>query len=189
MQISMGKKKLPLLPVRDVVIFPNAIVPISLKREKSVAALERSLNFDKRVFLVMQKNKDVNGPSKEDLYSVGTIGKVIQVQRQPDGVINILVEGDKKAKVEEFSKEVPFFEVLVKEIEETVYSKTQLERMVRPLVEQFRQLITFGKPIPLDVLPSIFDLSNPNQALDLIIFNLDLKSSEKQSLLEQKETK
>ncbi len=185
----MGKKKLPLLPVRDVVIFPNASVPISLKREKSVVALEHSLNSDKRVFLVMQKNKDVDSPSKEDLYSVGTIGKVIQVQRQPDGVINILVEGDKKAKIEEFSKESAFFEVLVKEIEEAVYSKTQLERMVRPLVEQFRQLITLGKPIPLDVLPSIFDLSNPNQALDLIIFNLDLKSSEKQSLLEQKDTK
>src|SRR3972149_6465715 len=137
MKRSMEKKKFPLLPVRDVVIFPHASVPISLKREKSVSALEHSLNSDKRVFLVMQKNKEVDSPSKGDLYSVGTIGKVIQVQRQPDGVINILVEGVKKARVEEFSRENPYFEVLVKEIDETVYSKTEIERLVRPLVEQF----------------------------------------------------
>lgn len=189
MQSLMQKQKLPLLPVRDVVVFPRASVPISLKRSKSVAALEQSLNKDKKIFLVMQKNKDVNDPTKSDLFHVGTIGKVIQVQRQTDGVINILVDGESKAKISKFVKEAPFFEVELEEIKEVEYPKPEVERFVRPLVEKFRRLITLGKPIPLDVLPTIFDLSNPYQALDLIIFNLDLKASDKQSLLELKSTK
>lgn len=185
----MEKKKLPLLPVRDVVIFPTASIPISLKREKSVAALEHSLNSEKKLFLVMQRDKEIDNPTKKGLFSVGTIAKIIQVQRQPDGVINILVQGETKAEIKEFSQEHPFFEVVVKPILEPKYSKGELEKLIRPLVEQFRQLITMGKPIPLDVLPSVFDLSNPHQVLDLIIFNLDLKADEKQSLLELKDTK
>ena len=185
----MSKSNLPLLPVRDVVIFPHASVPVSLKREKSVAALEQSLIKDKRLFLSMQKNKDVDNPAKEDLFTIGTVAKVVQVHRQPDGVINILVQGEMKGKIEEFSREDPFFEVKVATIEEVVYSKTELEKMIRPLVEQFRLLITLGKPLPLDILPSLFDLTNPFQVLDLIIYNLKLKASEKQSLLELKDTK
>ena len=182
-------KKLPLLPVRDVVIFPHASVPISLKRDKSVAGLEQSLNSDKNIFLVMQKNKDTDDPKKEDLFSVGTIAKVIQVQRQPDGVINILVQGETKAKIKTFFQEDKLFEVTVEYIHEKGYPREDLEKLTRPLVEKFRQLITFGKPIPLDVLPTIFDLSNPLQSLDLMIFNMDLKALEKQSLLESKDIK
>ncbi|MEX0616695.1 MAG: endopeptidase La [Candidatus Woykebacteria bacterium] len=185
----MEKHSLPLIPVRDVVIFPKASVPISLKREKSVAALEESLKKDKKIFLVMQKNKDQDNPAKEDLYSTGTIGLIVQVQRQPDGVINILVEGQSKGKIVEFSTEEPYFGVKVNHLKETEYSREDLETLVRPLVEQFRQLITLGKPIPLDVLPSVFDLSNPYQVVDLVIFNLDLKSAEKQSLLEASDLK
>jgi len=190
-QIPMSKEhqKLPLLPVRDVVIFPHASVPISLKREKSVAALEQSLKGDKKIFVVMQKNKDTDSPSDSDLYKTGTITKIVQVQRQADGVINILVEGEVKAEIQEFSRLDPYFEVAVKVIEETQFQPAEVEKMVRPLVEQFRQLISYGKPVPVEALPTIFDLSNPHQALDLIIFNLDLKSAEKQALLELKDEK
>ena len=154
----MEKLRLPLLPVRDVVIFPHAKVPISLKREKSVAALERSISADKKIFLSMQKDKDIDGPTKADLFSVGTIAKVIQIQRQPDGIINILVEGESKAKVVKFVKETPYFEVEVSPVSEIKYPKEELEKLIRPLVEKFRQLITMGKPVPLDKSSSIVSL-------------------------------
>ena len=93
MNENINDKKLPLIPVRDVVIFPQSVIPISLKREKSVKALEQALLADKKVLMIMQKNKDVDDPLEDDLYTIGTISKITQVQRLPDGVINILVEG------------------------------------------------------------------------------------------------
>src|SRR3989344_6853905 len=100
---SMTEIKLPLVPVRDVVIFPYAQVPISLKREKSIRALEASLLGSKKIFLVMQKNKEEDDPKGIDLFKVGTIAKINQVQRLPDGVINIMVEGEARAKIKDFT--------------------------------------------------------------------------------------
>lgn len=176
--------ELPLIPVRDVVIFPKASVPISLKREQSIFALEEALLEQKRVVISMQKNKDVDEPSRDDLYQVGTIAKITQIQRLPDGVINILVEGEHKAEIIKFTQEEHHFKVQVKKIEEEELTKEEVEKLLKPLAEQFRQSISLGKPVPLDSLPAIFDLSNPYQTLDLIIYNLDLKSSDRQALLE-----
>lgn len=189
MEKKLVKHILPLIPVRDVVIFPHAQVPISLKREKSVKALEESLNKSKTIFVVMQKNKDVDNPTTEDLFDVGTISKITSVQRLPDGVINIHIEGQKKAKVIEYKKILPFFEVEVSEIPEPEYKIDEVESMVRPLMEKFRKAISLGKAVPIDLIPQIFNLSNPYQSLDMIILNLDLKSIEKQSLLEAPDIK
>src|SRR3990167_873877 len=97
-----SKQALPLIPVRDVVIFPHAHIPISLKRDKSVKALEEALVKDKTLFLVMQRGRDIDNPTTNDLFDVGTTAKIASVQRMPDGVINIVVEGLKKAKVIEY---------------------------------------------------------------------------------------
>jgi len=184
MEEKKSKHKLPLVPVRDVVIFPHAQVPISLKRDKSVKALEASLTENKTLFLAMQRRKEVDDPEIAELFDVGTISKVISVQRLPDEVINITVEGLTKAKIEGHSKVSPYFEVEVSEIAEPDYSTEELELLVRPMTEQFRQAISLGKAVPLDLIPSIFDLSNPYQTMDMIIFNLDLKPIDKQALLE-----
>lgn len=189
--ISDSKESLefPLVPVRDVVIFPNASVPISLKRERSVFALEEALLDQKRVFLGMQKNKEIDDPRAEDLFQVGTIAKITQIQRLPDGVINILVEGEDKAEILEFTQEEHHFKVSVKVLEEEESDKAEVEKLLKPLAEQFRQAISLGKPVPLESLPAIFDLSNPYQTLDLIIYNLDLKATDRQNLLEAKSQK
>jgi len=187
--MSNQTAELPLIPVRDVVIFPHASVPISLKREKSVFALEEALLDQKKVFLVMQRNKEIDDPEAEDLYKVGTIAKITQIQRLPDGVINILVEGETKAKIEKYLQEERFFKVEVATINEVELSKEEAEKLLHPLVDQFRQAISLGKPVPLDSLPAIFDLSNPYQTLDLIIYNLDLKPTDRQSLLEENDQK
>src|SRR3989344_3425370 len=108
---SMTEIKLPLVPVRDVVIFPYAQVPISLKREKSVRALEASLLGSKRIFIVMQKDKELDDPKDTDLIKVVTIARVNHVQRLPDGVINIVVEGETRAKIKSFTTNEIYFEV------------------------------------------------------------------------------
>jgi ATP-dependent Lon protease len=184
MEKKETKHKLPLVPVRNVVVFPHAKVPISLKREKSVKALEEALAKNKTLLMVMQKTQEVDNPSTADLFEVGTISKVNSVQRLPDGVVNIAVEGVTKAKITRHSKIDPNFEAEVVEIHEPNYSQEELEALVRPIVELFRQSISLGKAVPLDLIPTIFDLSNPYQTIDMIIFNLELKSIEKQALLE-----
>src|SRR4030043_1026886 len=190
--MSMEKKSkhiLPLIPVRNVVVFPKSKVPISLKRERSVKALEKSVTKDKTLFMVMQKRQEVDEPSTTDLFDVGTISKVISVQRLPDGIVNIAVEGIKKARVIRHNKVDPYFECEVEEINEPVFSQEELESTLRPIIEQFRQLISLGKAIPLDIIPTIFDLTNPYQTLDIIIYNLDLRSIEKQAILEAPDIK
>src|SRR3990167_10626659 len=184
MEKKETKHKLPLIPVRNVVVFPHATVSISIKRDKSVKALESSLNKTKTLFMVMQKRQEVDNPVSTDLFDVGTISKITSVQRLPDGVINVSVEGITKAKTKEYTKTDPFFEVEVLEAPEPEYSQEELEPIVRPVIEQFRQSISLGKAVPLDLIPTIFDLSNPYQTVDMIILNLDLNSLEKQTLLE-----
>lgn len=178
------KQTLALIPVRNVVILPNAKVPISLKRDKSVQALEDALTKNKKLLMVMQKSQDVDDPTTTDLFDVGTISRIVSVQRLPDGIINITVEGISKAKIIEHTKTNPFFEAKVRETPETAFSREEIEAIVRPIVEKFRQIISMGKSVPLDLIPTIFDLSRPMQTVDMIIFNLDLKSIEKQALLE-----
>lgn len=128
----MDQKILPLIAVRDVVIFPGSVIPISIKRESSVSALEEALTTDKRVFLSMQKSKEQDSPNPEDLYLVGTIAHVEQIQRLPDGIINILVSGETKAKVKTFVQESPHFRVETETIEEAPYSKEELSAAVKP---------------------------------------------------------
>jgi len=187
------KKKIlqtfPLVAVKDIVIFPHAEVAISLKREKSVKALEEALVKDKILFLVMQKNREVESPTTEDLFDIGTISKIVSVQRLPDGIVNINVEGLKKAKVTEHVRVDPYFETEVEEIDEPEYSTEETDSLIRPIVEQFRRSISLGKSVPLDLIPSIFDLSNPYQTVDMIILNLELKQIEKQALLEAPDLK
>ena len=149
-----------------------------------MVALEEALLDQKRVFLVMQKNKDIDNPDKEDLFQIGTVAKITQIQRLPDGVINITVEGEYKAAISKYLEEERYFKVTVKKIGEEDLDKADIDKLLKPLTEQFRQSISLGKPVPLDSLPALFDLSNPYQTLDLIIYNLDIKPAERQKLLE-----
>ena len=149
-----------------------------------MVALEEALLDQKRVFLVMQKNKDIDNPDKEDLFQIGTVAKITQIQRLPDGVINITVEGEYKAAISKYLEEEGYLKVTVKKIGEEDLDKADIDKLLKPLTEQFRQSISLGKPVPLDSLPALFDLSNPYQTLDLIIYNLDIKPAERQKLLE-----
>src|SRR3990172_499092 len=185
----MDQKILPLIAVRDLVIFPGSVIPISIKRESSIAALEEALASDKKVFLSMQKNKDQDSPNPEDLYLVGTIAHIDQIQRLPDGIINVLVTGEEKAKVKAFVQETPHFRVETETIEENLYSKEELSTSVKPLLEHFRKLVNLGKPVPLDILPNLTNLTSPTSLLDIIIANIDLKFKEKQQLLEENDLK
>src|SRR3990167_948083 len=140
----MDQKILPLIAVRDLVIFPGSVIPISIKRESSIAALEEALAADKKVFLSMQKNKDQDSPSPEDLYLIGTIARIDQIQRLPDGIINVLVTGEHKGSVKAFVQESPHYRVETQVIEEHLYNKEELALVTKPLLDHFRKLITLG---------------------------------------------
>ncbi|MCL5411525.1 MAG: endopeptidase La [Patescibacteria group bacterium] len=180
----MPKVQLPLIPIRDLVIFPNAVVPISIKRSRSVQALEDALVKEKKVVLVTQKKENVDSPFPEDLYSVGTIASVTQVHRLPDDVITVLVSGEKRVQIIKYAKLEPFFKVEVEEISETYISDPETDSLLHTVVEQFKQCVALGKAVSVETAPAIFDLSDPVRTIDLITFNLDLKTSEKQQLLE-----
>ncbi|OGY28456.1 MAG: endopeptidase La [Candidatus Woykebacteria bacterium RIFCSPHIGHO2_12_FULL_43_10] len=181
----MKELNLPLIPVRDVVIFPNAVVPISLKREKSILALEEALLDNKQVFLSMQKLSDVENPNPDEIFLIGTIATVNSVHRIPDGTINIVVHGENRAEVVKYSQMEPFYKVVLKVHEkENVELAGQSEALLKAVVEQFRQGLALGKTIPMDMLPFVFDTSDPLKTLDVIVFSLDLTTSEKQRLLE-----
>lgn len=180
----MSEVEIPLIPIRDVVVFPHAVVPISLKREKSVRALEESLLKDKRIFLVMQKKSEVDNPGPQDLYSIGTIALVKSVQRLPDGSVNIVTHGERRAKVKDFRQINPFFLARLIAYEEEIEINKEAESLLRLIIEQFRQALTMGKTIPMDMLPFVFETSDPLRSLDVVIFNLDLNTHEKQKLLE-----
>ncbi len=181
----MDQKILPLIAIRDLVVFPGSTIPVSIKREQSVAALEEAIANEKLVFLTMQKNKDTDKPQADDLYPIGTISKISQIQRMPDGVINILVTGETKAQIKTFVQETPFFKVNVDVIEEAAVPFEELVEVIKPLTEQFRKLISLGKPIPLDILGAVNDATSSMQIVDVVVGNLDIKSSEKQALLEE----
>jgi ATP-dependent Lon protease len=180
----MAKFQIPLIPIRELVIFPNAVVPISIKRSKSVKALEDALVKDRKVLLVTQTVESIDTPSPEDLYLVGTIASVTQVHRLPDDVINILVSGEKRAQILKFVKEEPFFKAEVEEISETYIPDPETDTLLRTVVEQFKQCIALGKAVTVETAPAIFDLTDPTRTIDVITFNLDLKTAEKQQLLE-----
>ena len=180
----MDQKILPLIAIRDLAVFPGSIIPISIKRESSISALEESLSEDKQVFLSMQKNKDQDSPSPLDLYLIGTIASIDQIQRMPDGIINVLVSGTQKAKIKTFVQETPHFRVETEIIEEVDYTKEELNVAVKPLLEHFRKLVTLGKPIPLYILPNLNSLSSPISLRDSTIANIHLMFREKQQLLE-----
>lgn len=179
-------KKYPVLPLRDIVVFPHMIVPLFVGREKSVKALEDVILVQgKQILLVTQKNAALDDPSTTDLYTFGTIGTVLQLLKLPDGTVKVLVEGIHRARITQFTDEGQYFEAYA----ETVNTKEnrpeeELEAIVRSVISQFEQYVKLNRKIPPDVLVTINQIDDPEKLADTISSYLTLKISEKQKLLE-----
>ncbi|MEZ7879838.1 MAG: endopeptidase La [Rhodospirillales bacterium] len=176
--------KYPVLPLRDIVVFPHMIVPLFVGREKSVRALEDVMKDDKQILLVAQKNATQDDPEPGDIYDVGTVSTVLQLLKLPDGTVKVLVEGIQRAKISEFVDKPEFFEANAVLIDEQTQDEGELVALSRTVVSQFEQYIKLNKKIPPEVLVSINQIEDASKLADTVASHLALKISEKQKLLE-----
>ncbi len=174
----------PVLPLRDIVVFPHMIVPLFVGREKSVRALEDVMKDDKQILLVTQKNAAQDDPAPADIYMVGTIGTVLQLLKLPDGTVKVLVEGGQRARIQRFAENEAFFQAHAEVIAEKVGDQQEIEALARTAVAQFEQYIKLNKKIPPEVLVSINQIDDPAKLADTLASHLALKIAEKQELLE-----
>ncbi len=179
-----GGNLYPVLPLRDIVVFPHMIVPLFVGREKSVRALEDVMKDDKQILLVTQKNAAQDDPTPADIFSVGTIGTVLQLLKLPDGTVKVLVEGGQRAAITKFSDTEDFFQAYADVIEDDAGDDREIDALARTVITQFEQYIKLNKKIPPEVLVSINQIDEPSKLADTIASHLSLKIPEKQELLE-----
>ncbi len=182
-QLSM-KMNVLVLPLRDVVVFPGNVMPLFVGREKSIQALNEAMNTDKQIFLVTQKNADLDVPSLEDLYAVGTMANILQLLKLPDGTVKVLVEGVQRFSLLSLKEEN---NVLVGDINEiSNFDEHEVDQpvLIRALAERFAQFAELKKKVPSEVKTSVQKETNPERMVDLISANLKLSVAEKQDLLE-----
>lgn len=178
--------KLPLLPVRDIVIFPYMVLPLFVGREMSIKAIEDALAGNRMIFLVAQKLLDVENPEPKDIYNIGTVGMIMRMLKLPDGRIKILVQGIAKAKIQEYVQKEPYYQVNIDRItEEKVPEVTlEIEALMRTIKEQVEKMITLGKIIIPDIMVVVENIDDPGRLADIIVSNLGLKVDAAQEVLE-----
>jgi ATP-dependent Lon protease len=174
----------PVLPLRDIVVFPHMIVPLFVGREKSVRALEDVMKDDKQILLVTQKNAAQDDPSIDDIYTIGTVGTVLQLLKLPDGTVKVLVEGGNRARITGFADNNAFFQAYADGIPEKLGEGQEMAALARTVVTQFEQYIKLNKKIPPEVLVSINQIDDPAKLADTVASHLTLKIPDKQELLE-----
>lgn len=177
-------KRFPLLPLRDVIIFPHMVVPLFVGREKSIAALEEASRNGNELFLVTQKDASVLNPEREDIYNVGTVVNIIQMLRLPDNTVKVLIEGKYRATIEEFEASSSGYYAGVKEAQSIVDDQVNLEATIRSIKSIFEQYVKINKRIPPELLMSISSITDPSRLADIIVAHLSMKIPEKQEILE-----
>lgn len=177
---------LPVLPLRDVVVYPHMVIPLFVGREKSIKALEAAMVDNKQIFLVAQRKSSNDDPSPSDVYNIGTVASVLQLLKLPDGTVKVLVEGEKRAHVKSYKQDQGYLEALLEEVDEVVgeVNPQEIEILMRSLMSQFEQYIKLNKKIPPEVLSSLAGIEEPGRLADTIAAHLTLKVDDKQELLE-----
>ena len=180
-----SKRIVPLLPLRDIVIFPHMIVPLFVGREKSIAALEEAMRNDKDILLVAQKQAKINDPTRDDIFTVGTLGTIVQLLKLPDGTVKVLAEGKKRARIVQHMPVEEFFQVEIEPIEEVVSESVEIEALMRSAQNTFETYIKLNKHIPPEMLMTIQGISDPSRLADTIVVHLSsVKLEERQKILE-----
>jgi len=174
---------LPLLPLRDIVVFPHMIVPLFVGREKSIAALEEVMNNDRQVLLFTQKNASDDDPSPESLYEVGTVASVLQLLKLPDGTVKVLVEGVSRARVRKFTEREDYFEAVADIIEDSDDDPVEIEALARSVVADFENYVKLNKKVSPEVVSSVTQIDEYSKLADTIASHLAVKISEKQDIL------
>ena len=185
MKIEAGQNTYPVLPLRDIVVFPYMIVPLFVGREKSVRALEDVMNKDKQIVLVTQREANEENPTEGDLFSVGTLGTVLQLLKLPDGSIKVLVEGHQRVEITRFAENDSYLEAEIKDIDNIQSSdEIEIEALGRTTLQQFEQYIKLNKKIPSEVMVSFGQIEDAGKLADSISSHLVVTIAHKQELLE-----
>ena len=174
----------PILPLRDIVVFPHMIVPLFVGRDKSVRALEDVMKDDKQILLVAQKDAGDDDPSVDDIHSVGTVSTVLQLLKLPDGTVKVLVEGGHRARIQRYTDNDAFFQAEAELVEDGETDGQELEALARSVVSQFEQYVKLNRKIPPEVLVTVNQIDDASKLADTIAQHLSLKISDKQELLE-----
>lgn len=174
----------PLLPLRDVVVYPHMVIPLFVGREKSIAALEKAMSDDKLVLLVAQKHPSVDDPKAEDLYDVGTISQILQILKLPDGTVKVLVEGKERCKIDSVEEQDGFYQSTASTVKTKDPGETESEALVRTLLNGFDQYINLSKKVPSEVLTSLSGIDEPGRLADTVAAHMSLELAQKQAILE-----
>jgi ATP-dependent Lon protease len=176
---------MPLLPLRDVVVFPHMIVPLFVGREKSIAALESAMKYEKGIFMVAQKNAKKDDPNQEDIYNIGTIGIIIQLLRLPDGTVKVLVEGKTRGVIKEYLQNNDFFLVKVNEIEDIDdQNDVKKQALIRSIKESFELYLKLSKKIHVEMMGTIAAIEDASKLADVVITHINVKLEDKQKIIE-----
>jgi ATP-dependent Lon protease len=181
---SNQKQKLPLLPLRDLIIFPHMMMPLFVGREKSINALEEAMSKQTDIVLAAQKDAKTNSPEPKDIYTIGTVGTIIQLLRLPDGTVKVLVEGKKRIRILEFHDHEAFFQVEIEELPESVANETEAKALMRSVKTTFETYVKLNKRIPPEILMRVSTIEEPGELADIIVAQLNLKLEDKQRILE-----
>ena len=176
--------ELPLLPLRDVVVYPHMVIPLFVGREKSIEALEAAMSGEKQILLLAQKNPADDDPGEDALYRVGTVATVLQLLKLPDGTVKVLVEGEQRGSVEQFLEIDGHIRAEVQLIDEVDAPDRESEVFVRSLLGQFEQYVQLGKKVPAEVLSSLNSIDEPGRLVDTMAAHMALKIEQKQEILE-----
>ncbi len=176
----------PLLPLRDIVLFPHMVIPLFIGREKSVKAIEQGMTAGQgMIFLAAQKDAKVDEPKKQDIYRIGTLGNILQLLRLPDGTVKVLMEGKERARIRHYIPNEGFFVVEVEPLPEISNARAEAEALIRLTKSAFEEYVRLSKKVPPEVVLSISSLTDPARLADAIASHIPFKVSDKQSLLEQ----
>jgi len=175
---------IPVLPLRDVVVYPHMVIPLFVGREKSINALEAAMKEDKQILLVAQKSASKDDPETDDIYRIGTVSSILQLLKLPDGTVKVLVEGLLRAKVKEFISEEEYFSAEVEQIQSAELEERETDVLMRSVLGQFEQYVKLNKKIPPEILTSLSGIDEPGRLADTIAAHMSLKIDEKQKVLE-----
>ena len=176
--------EIPVLALRDVVVYPHMVIPLFVGREKSIRCLEAAMDNDKQIFLVAQKDAGVDEPEADDIYTVGTIATILQLLKLPDGTVKVLVEGSVRGAIESYKQSEPFFVANVDKLEDEGIDESEQEVLIRSAVSQFEGYVKLNKKIPPEVLTSLNGIEDAARLADTMAAHMPLKLTEKQKVLE-----
>ncbi len=180
----MNSSLIPVLPLRDIVVFPGMVAPLFVGRKQSVNALNHAMSVDKKIFLLAQKNSETDNPNKSDLYECGTVAKVLQLLKLPDGTIKVLVEGTSRAKLVTLNTSNDFLSAKIKTVDTKFKNNNNIKALIKVVLEQFEDYAKVNKKIPSEVITNLSSMTDAYKIADVVSINLTINMLQKQELLE-----